>query len=81
VNLVVTPLPQECVVPGAMRKLPQALARTLLGELGCNVRVVKKHSTIKKGLLIDVSGGANTYAYKQVVTIFVSSGRKPKKRH
>ena len=35
----------------------------------------------KKGLLIDVSGGAHTYAYRQVVTIFVSSGRKPKRRH
>ena len=37
--LAVTALPQECIVPGSLRKVPQGAASTLLTELGCVVHV------------------------------------------
>lgn len=78
-TLTVTALPQRCIVPG-LRKMPLASARTLLKELGCNVHVTQKHSTIAKGLVISVRGGTRTWAYHQVVTVVVSSGPKRRRK-
>jgi hypothetical protein len=81
-SLVVTALPQQCIVPGSLRKLPQNAARTLLTELGCMVHVKRQHSGIAKGLVLGVVGGARAYPYHQLVTLIVSSGpKKHKKRH
>ncbi|HUY58876.1 MAG TPA: DUF11 domain-containing protein [Solirubrobacteraceae bacterium] len=78
-DVVVAALPQECIVPGSLHKLPQNSARTLLKELGCMVHVVSQHSGIGKGLVLGVRGGARAYPYHQTVTLIVSSGPKKKK--
>ncbi len=81
-TLAVTALPQECIVPGSLRKVPQAAAGTLLTELGCRVHVARQHSGIAKGLVLNVRGGARAYPYHQIVTLDVSSGPKKKaKKH
>jgi hypothetical protein len=71
--------PQHCIVPG-LRRVPAGSARLVLKELGCTVRVVRQHSTVGKGLVIGVRGKTGTYPYHQVVTLIVSSGRKPKRK-
>jgi hypothetical protein len=78
-TLVVAALPAQCIVPG-VKKLKLASARVLLGQLGCAVDVTHKHSSLAKGLVISASKGVGAYPYHQVVTLTVSSGRKPKKR-
>ena len=77
-NLIVTKLPQKCIVPG-LRKLPAASGRGLLTQLGCRVRVRNVHSSIAKGLVIGTAQKVGTYAYHQLVTLNVSSGPKAKK--
>jgi hypothetical protein len=73
------PEPRAAIVPG-VRKLKLASARTVLSQLGCTVHVNHKYSSVAKGLVISASKGLGTYPYHQVVTLTVSSGRKPKKR-
>jgi hypothetical protein len=69
---------QQCIVP-KLPKIPTAVARTLLTELGCTVHTSTKHSSVKKGLVIGVKGKTGSFPYHQAVTLIVSSGRKPKK--
>lgn len=69
---------QMCIVPG-LRKTPLGVARTVLKELGCTVKVVRQHSNVPKGLVIGIRGRTGTFAYKHKVTLRVSSGPKPKK--
>jgi hypothetical protein len=79
-SLLVTTLPQQCIVPG-LKKVTLASARMVLQELGCTVGVKRKYSSIAKGLVIGSSASAGTYPFHRLVTLTVSEGRKkPKKR-
>jgi uncharacterized repeat protein (TIGR01451 family) len=77
-SLVVTELPQKCIVP-QLRGAPVGVARTVLTELGCTVHVVTQHAKRAKGLVLNVRGALKTYPYQQVITVVVSSG--PRKKH
>lgn len=81
---VVTPMSstapaQRCVVP-RLRNTPPNVARTVLKQLGCKVRLVRKHSGIRKGLVIGTHPGPRTYAYQRLVTLVVSSGPRRHRR-
>jgi hypothetical protein len=71
---------QACVVPG-LRNTPVAVARTVLSELGCQVRVAHVHSSLRRGLVIGTRGKAGSYPHEQLITLLVSSGKKPKAKH
>ena len=80
----VAPPTPKCVVP-ALKGIPAAFARHVLGLLGCTVgRVRNVHSHETKGDVVTASPGAGTYAAGQVVALEVSSGpkhsRKPTRR-
>jgi len=80
---VTPPQVQHCVVPG-LRGTPFAVAKTVLADLGCTVTLVRKHSSVRKGLVVGTSSPAGSYPLNQAVTLFVSSGpkhRKHKKHH
>jgi hypothetical protein len=79
-SLVVTTLPQQCIVPG-LKKVALASARMVLQELGCTVAVKLEHSSITKGLVISVSASTGTYPLHQLVTLTVSEGPKKPKKH
>ncbi len=79
-SLLVTTLPQQCIVPG-LQKVALASARTVLTELDCAVEVKRKHSSIAKGLVIGTGAATGIYPAGQLVTLTVSEGpKKPKKR-
>jgi hypothetical protein len=44
------------------------------------VKLVRKHSTLRKGLVIGTSSRVGTYPLNQAVTLFVSSGPKRRRR-
>jgi hypothetical protein len=69
---------QHCLVP-SLRKTPMAVARTVLTELGCTVKVTRQHAKVGKGLVIATKGKAGSYPLKQRITLIVSSGPKAKK--
>jgi hypothetical protein len=69
---------QHCLVP-SLRKTPMAVARTVLTELGCTVKVTRQHASVGKGLVIATKGKAGSYPLKQRITLIVSSGPKAKK--
>jgi hypothetical protein len=70
----------KCVVP-ALRGIPAAFARRVLGLLGCTVgKVSKVHSRVAKGAVVSASPGAGTYAAGKVVALQVSSGPKPTRK-
>jgi hypothetical protein len=73
-------LTARCTIP-SLRGVTPALARTLLGALGCTAGPVKLVSSrrVRRGLVVGTSPGPSTGAAALVVTIDVSSGR-PKKR-
>lgn len=72
---------QKCIVPG-LRRTPLAVARRVLKDLGCRVRVAHKHSKVARGLVIGVRGKTGTYAHYRLVTLNVSSGPKHRaKKH
>jgi Domain of unknown function DUF11 len=69
----------KCVVP-ALKGIPAAFARRVLGLLGCTVGKVKTvHSHVAKGAVIAASPHAGTYAAGRVIALQVSSG--PKRTH
>lgn len=69
----------RCVVP-ALKGIPAAFARRVLGLLGCTVGKVKTvHSHVAKGAVIAASPHAGTYAAGRVIALQVSSG--PKRTH
>jgi hypothetical protein len=71
--------PVKCVVP-KLKGTPSGIAKTVLKELGCKVKLTRRHSsTVHKGLVIKTKPGAGTYANLKTVTLIVSSG--PKKKH
>jgi uncharacterized repeat protein (TIGR01451 family) len=79
-TLAVGTFPQQCIVPG-LRKLTVAYARTLLHELGCGVTVINRRSSLGKGLVIKTSQVPGSYAYHQLITLFVSSGPRSRHKH
>jgi hypothetical protein len=72
-------LPAKCVVP-RLKGVASGVAKTVLKDLGCRVRVSHAHSrSVHKGSVIKTKPGQGTYAYRRVITLVVSSG--PKKKH
>jgi uncharacterized repeat protein (TIGR01451 family) len=71
---------RRCVVP-KLRGTSAALARRLLGLLGCKLGKVKQtqSKSVAKGFVIGTSPGAGSYAANKVVALKVSSG--PAKPH
>jgi hypothetical protein len=64
-----------CVVP-KLKNTPSSVAKAVLTDLGCAVKVKHKHSSVRKGLVIGTSPGPGTYPFQQTVTLKVSSGKK-----
>jgi uncharacterized protein DUF11/PASTA domain-containing protein len=71
----------KCLVP-QLKGAPSGLAKTVLTDLACKVKVSHSHSSaVHKGLVITTKPGAGTYAAQTTVTLLVSSGPKKKKHH
>ena len=80
-TLSVTPasVSRRCAVP-KLKNTPSAVAKTVLNDLGCAVRVTRQHSkSVHRGNVIRTNPGRGTYAFDTRVRLAVSSG--PKKRH
>jgi hypothetical protein len=73
-QIVAAGLPEQCVVPQLVLKLPVGSARTLLTALGCRVKVAYQTSSLRRGRIVGVVGGLRSWPYRHVVTIVVSSG-------
>jgi hypothetical protein len=73
-QIVAVGLPEQCVVPQLVLKLPVASAQTLLIALGCKVKVAYQTSSLRRGRVVGVVGGLRSWPYKHLVTIVVSSG-------
>jgi beta-lactam-binding protein with PASTA domain len=73
-------LPDACVVPG-LRGARLNAARRMLRELGCRVQVVHRHSRRRAGTVLSVRGGVRTYSFGTTITLVVSSGAGPHRRH
>jgi hypothetical protein len=72
-------VPAKCVVP-RLKGATRSFARTLLKDLGCQVRTRHAHSkSVRKGSVVKTKPGPGSYAYQRTVMLVVSSG--PKKRH
>lgn len=72
--------PVKCVVP-KLKGTPSGVARTVLKELGCKVKLSHAHSSaVHKGLVIKTKPGAGTYANLETVTLIVSSGPKKNRK-
>jgi hypothetical protein len=72
-------LPAKCVVP-SLRDAPSRVARTVLGDLGCQVKTAQAHSKhVREGLVIQTKPGPGTYAHQATITLLISSG--PKRSH
>ena len=70
----------KCIVP-ALKGIPGAFARHVLGLLGFTVRnVTKVHSRVVKGDVVKTLPGAGTYAGGQGVALQISSGPKPTRK-
>jgi hypothetical protein len=70
----------KCLVP-RLKGASSGLAKTVLNDLGCKVKVSHSHSSaVHKGLVITTKPGAGTYGFHTTVTLVVSSGQK-KKHH
>jgi hypothetical protein len=71
-----------CVVPKRLINAPATLAKTVLGDLGCNTKTTHKHSkNVHSGDVINTTPGAGTYPEGRLVTVSVSSGPNKRKRH
>jgi hypothetical protein len=73
-QIVAAGLPEQCVVPQLVLKLPVASAQTLLMVLGCRVKVAYQASSLRRGRIVGVVGGLRSWPYRHIVTIVVSSG-------
>jgi hypothetical protein len=73
-QIVAAGLPEQCVVPQLVLKLPVGSAQTLLIALGCKVKVAYQSSSLRRGRVVGVVGGLRSWPYKHLVTIVVSSG-------
>jgi hypothetical protein len=76
------PPPPHCVVP-RLRGIPAWFAQRVLGLLGCQAGLVTHvHSrTVPKGRVVGTAPGAGTYPVLKVVSVQVSSGPAPRRRH
>lgn len=72
-----------CVVP-KLRNTPSSVARNVLKDLGCKVKIAHQRSTrVRKGNVVTTKPGAGKHRAGTTVKLVVSSGRsKPKhKKH
>jgi Domain of unknown function DUF11 len=72
-----TPATSGCVIP-KLRNTPSSVARAVLKELNCKVRVTRRHSKrVHKGNVIATRPGPSRHPAGTRVKLVVSSGRKP----
>jgi hypothetical protein len=65
-----------CIVP-KLRNTPSSVARTVLKDLGCKVKMSHQHSTnVRRGNVIKSKPGAGRHPAGTTVKLVVSSGRK-----
>jgi hypothetical protein len=72
-----------CIVP-KLRNTPSSVARTVLKDLGCKVKISHQHSaSVRRGYVIKSKPGAGRHPAGTAVKLVVSSGRsQPKhKKH
>jgi hypothetical protein len=70
-----------CLVP-KLKNTPSSVAKTVLKDLGCKVKLKRSHSSaVPKGLVIKTKPGKGRYSYRKAVTLVVSSGPKKSKQH
>jgi beta-lactam-binding protein with PASTA domain len=68
-------VPARCVVP-KLKEVSAGLAKSVLKDLGCKVKLKHQRSGVHKGDVIGTSPGPGTHAYLAKVTVKVSSGKK-----
>ncbi|MBV9595139.1 MAG: hypothetical protein JO147_15240 [Actinobacteria bacterium] len=72
---------QKCIVP-KLTNTPSGVARAVLNDLGCTVRITRAHSqTLRRGFVIRSRPGRGTYAYQKTITLVTSSGPIKHKAH
>ena len=70
-----------CIVP-KLRNTPSSVARTVLKDLGCKVKMSRQHSTnVRRGNVIKSKPGAGRHPAGTTVKLVVSSGRKQPKHN
>ncbi len=73
---VTTPPAPDCVVP-PLKGIPASIAKAVLKDLNCKVKITHAHAkSVHKGLVVKSKPGMGTYPNEKTVKLVVSSGRK-----